>query len=53
MKKGIVVDRNDDYVTLLTPDGQFLKANKQKRSYELGEEITFFNFQIQAKGQSR
>jgi hypothetical protein len=42
MKKGIVVDRNDDYVTLLTPDGQFLKANKQKRSYELGEEITFF-----------
>lgn len=42
MKKGIVVERNDDYVTLLTPDGQFLKANKQKRSYELGEEITFF-----------
>ncbi|MDQ0860577.1 anti-sigma factor domain-containing protein [Bacillus sp. V2I10] len=42
MKKGIVVDRNDDYVTLLTLDGQFLKANKQKRSYELGEEITFF-----------
>ncbi|MGG4488338.1 anti-sigma-I factor RsgI family protein [Metabacillus idriensis] len=42
MKKGIVVDRNDDYITLLTPDGQFLKANKQKRSYELGEEITFF-----------
>ena len=42
MKKGIVVDRNDDYVTLLTPDGQFLKAAKQKRSYELGEEITFF-----------
>lgn len=42
MKKGIVVERNDDYVTMLTPDGQFLKANKQKRSYELGEEITFF-----------
>ncbi|MGD6793311.1 anti-sigma-I factor RsgI family protein [Metabacillus indicus] len=53
MKKGIVVDRNDDYVTLLTPDGQFLKAAKQKRSYELGEEITFFQLSDTSERASR
>ncbi|WP_226668410.1 anti-sigma factor domain-containing protein [Metabacillus litoralis] len=42
MKKGVVVDCNDDFITLLTPEGQFLKANNKKGMYELGEEITFF-----------
>ncbi|TXC91555.1 anti-sigma factor domain-containing protein [Metabacillus litoralis] len=42
MKRGVVVDRNDDFITLLTPEGQFLKANNEKGMYEIGEEITFF-----------
>ncbi|MBO1514436.1 anti-sigma factor domain-containing protein [Metabacillus bambusae] len=42
MKRGVVVEYNDDFVTLLTPDGQFLKANSKLGSYEIGEEITFF-----------
>ncbi|MBU7591810.1 anti-sigma-I factor RsgI family protein [Metabacillus halosaccharovorans] len=42
MKKGVVVDLDDDFVTLLTPDGQFLKASNKEGNYELGEEISFF-----------
>ncbi|MBM7606414.1 hypothetical protein JOC75_004462 [Metabacillus crassostreae] len=42
MKRGVVVDRNDDFITLLTPEGQFLKATNEKGMYEIGEEITFF-----------
>jgi hypothetical protein len=42
MKIGVVVEYNDDFVTLLTPDGQFLKANNKEGNYELGEEISFF-----------
>jgi hypothetical protein len=42
MKKGVVVEYDDDFVTLLTPDGQFLKANNKEGNYELGEEISFF-----------
>lgn len=42
MKRGVVVDKNDDFITLLTSEGQFLKANNQKGMYEIGEEISFF-----------
>lgn len=42
MKKGVVVEYSDDFVTLLTPDGQFLKAKNNEGVYELGEEISFF-----------
>ncbi|WP_026559970.1 anti-sigma factor domain-containing protein [Bacillus sp. J37] len=45
MKKGVVVDLDDDFVTLLTPDGQFLKASNKEGNYELGEEISFFPFE--------
>jgi hypothetical protein len=44
MKKGIVMDIDDKFLTLLTPDGQFLRAKKQKRTCVLGEEITFTPF---------
>jgi hypothetical protein len=40
MKKGVVVDSNDDFVTLLTPDGQFLTT--VNKGQEIGEEIVFF-----------
>ncbi|MEH7380636.1 anti-sigma factor domain-containing protein [Bacillus sp. JJ1533] len=42
MKKGIVMDVNDEYITMLTPDGEFVKAKHMKESYEIGEEMTFF-----------
>ncbi len=42
MKKGVVVELNDDFVTLLTPDGQFVNTVNKNGQYELGEEIAFF-----------
>jgi hypothetical protein len=42
MKKGIVMEVDDPYLTLLTPDGEFLRARKMDRFYSIGEEIAFF-----------
>jgi hypothetical protein len=42
MKKGIVMDINDAFLTLLTPEGEFLRAKKQDQPYSIGEEIRFF-----------
>lgn len=42
MKKGIVLEVHDDYVTMLTPDGEFLKSRKQMGQVDIGEEIIFF-----------
>ncbi|MCY7900200.1 anti-sigma factor domain-containing protein [Bacillus inaquosorum] len=39
MRRGIIVEKNRKFVTLLTPDGQFLKAKNDRHSYEIGEEI--------------
>jgi hypothetical protein len=32
----------EEYVTMLTPDGEFLRTRHEQRPYELGEEILFF-----------
>lgn len=42
MKKGVVVNYNDDFVTVLTPDGQFIKTNNGQGDYVIGNEISFF-----------
>jgi hypothetical protein len=42
MKKGIVMEVDDSYLTLLTPDGEFLRARKMDKLYSIGEEIDFF-----------
>lgn len=42
LKKGIIMEMNDSYLTLLTPDGEFLRAQKQDIPYSIGEEIYFF-----------
>ncbi|YCA44534.1 anti-sigma factor domain-containing protein [Bacillus sp. JZ8] len=39
MKKGIVMDINREYIVVLTPDGEFAKAKREKATYELGEEV--------------
>lgn len=36
------MDVNDEYVTMLTPEGEFVKAKHMAESYEIGEETTFF-----------
>ncbi|WP_057912315.1 anti-sigma factor domain-containing protein [Peribacillus muralis] len=41
MKKGVILSVNKRFVTLLTPEGEFLKTKRGERSYEVGEEITF------------
>ncbi|AOH54056.1 hypothetical protein ABE28_006805 [Peribacillus muralis] len=41
MKKGVILSVNKRTVTLLTPEGEFLKTKRGERAYEVGEEITF------------
>ena len=42
MKKGIVMEIDDAFLTLLTPEGEFLHARRQNQPYLIGEEIHFF-----------
>ncbi|MGG1680012.1 anti-sigma factor domain-containing protein [Neobacillus sp. NRS-1170] len=42
MKKGIVMKIDNGFLTLLTPEGEFLRARKQDQAYSIGEEIHFF-----------
>lgn len=42
MKKGIIMEMDDSYLTLLTPDGEFCRAHKQDLPYTVGDEIHFF-----------
>jgi hypothetical protein len=52
MKKGIVMDMNDSFLTLLTPEGEFLHARKQNISYQIGEEIHFFPIESETNSRS-
>ncbi|UQD51498.1 SigI regulator RsgI [Bacillus methanolicus] len=42
MKKGIIMEIHDGFLTLLTPDGEFLRARKLHNHYQIGQEIDFF-----------
>ncbi|WP_160720366.1 anti-sigma-I factor RsgI family protein [Bacillus sp. USDA818B3_A] len=42
MKKGIIMEIDDCFITLLTPEGEFLRSKKQDKLYNLGEEVHFF-----------
>jgi len=42
MRKGVILEINDLYLTLLTPEGEFLQARKLQQDYQVGEEIHFF-----------
>ncbi|MCM3728727.1 anti-sigma factor domain-containing protein [Neobacillus cucumis] len=42
MKKGIIMEIDDAFITLLTPEGEFLRTKKQDQIYMIGEEIHFF-----------
>lgn len=41
MKKGIIMEINERFLTMLTPEGEFLQAKKQEHYYEIGQEIYF------------
>ncbi|MBA4538012.1 anti-sigma factor domain-containing protein [Bacillus aquiflavi] len=41
MKKGIIIEMDERFLTLLTPDGEFLRARKLNQDYEIGQEIEF------------
>ncbi|MGG1400145.1 anti-sigma factor domain-containing protein [Bacillus salipaludis] len=45
MKKGIVMEIDDAFLLLLTPEGEFLRARKRNQPYEIGEEIHFFSIE--------
>jgi hypothetical protein len=45
VKKGIVLDIDESFITLLTPEGQFLRARKQDQFYQIGKEIIFVPFE--------
>ncbi|NHM29549.1 anti-sigma factor domain-containing protein [Neobacillus terrae] len=46
MKKGIIMEIDDVFLTLLTPDGEFLRARKQPKPYVLGEEVHFYPLEV-------
>lgn len=42
MKKGVIMEINSKYLTLLTREGEFLKAKNLNKNYKIGEEISFY-----------
>jgi hypothetical protein len=42
MRRGVVMEVDGPYVTVLTSNGEFLRARKMDRVYSIGEEIDFF-----------
>jgi hypothetical protein len=43
---------DERFLTLLTPEGEFLKARRQKQDYLIGEEINFFPVSIEQRKKS-
>ncbi|MDQ0154071.1 anti-sigma factor domain-containing protein [Robertmurraya andreesenii] len=39
MIKGIIMEMNERFLTLLTPDGEFLQVRKKSNDYQIGQEI--------------
>ncbi|WP_428912300.1 anti-sigma factor domain-containing protein [Niallia sp. Krafla_26] len=42
MRNGIIMEINRDFLTILTPEGEFLKAQKRNQSYQIGQEVSFW-----------
>lgn len=39
MRKGIILDMNKRFLTLLTPDGEFLQIRRKREDYVIGQEV--------------
>lgn len=46
MKTGIILEIEEHYLTLLTPDGQFLRAKNIAHPYQIGQEIQFVPIEV-------
>jgi Anti-sigma factor N-terminus len=53
VKTGIIMEINERFLTLLTPEGEFLRARKQDRAYAIGQEIAFFPIELKNGNLSR
>ncbi|MCM3705873.1 MULTISPECIES: anti-sigma-I factor RsgI family protein [Cytobacillus] len=53
MKTGIIMEINERFLTLLTPEGEFLRARKQDQAYAIGQEIVFFPIELKNGKMSR
>lgn len=42
MKKGIILEIKERYVTLLTPEGEFMRTRKLQQDYQIGAELYFY-----------
>jgi hypothetical protein len=49
MRKGVILEVNHDSVTLLTPEGEFMRTRKLEQDYQIGEEISFFSLEADKK----
>ncbi|WP_316568302.1 anti-sigma factor domain-containing protein [Neobacillus sp. YIM B06451] len=41
MRTGIILEMDESFLTLLTPEGEFLRARRKGKVYSIGQEITF------------
>ncbi|RDU38359.1 hypothetical protein DRW41_01975 [Neobacillus piezotolerans] len=41
MRTGIILEMDESFLTLLTPEGEFLRARRKGKTYLIGQEITF------------
>ncbi len=44
MKTGIILEIDGHFLTVLTPDGEFLRARNERHPYKVGQEIEFYPF---------
>jgi len=47
MKKGVILEVKERYVTLVTPNGEFMKTRKLQQDYQIGEELYFYPIEIE------
>jgi hypothetical protein len=45
MKKGVIMNIEREYLTMLTPEGEFIKTRNRNENYQLGDELVFFPLQ--------
>src|SRR5690606_17417026 len=53
MRKGVILEVDEHYVTLITPEGEFMRTRKLQQEYRIGEEIQFFPLESNEKKQHK
>ena len=52
MKSGIIMEINRRFLTVLTPNGEFLHVRRQDQLYQVGQEINFSSKELEKKRSS-